>query len=328
MGEVEPVPVARLGRLTRVEARTIWVSEARDFTPWLLANADYLAEALGIELELRGAEHPVGGFNLDLVGRDLTNNCVLIVENQLAGSDHVHLGQLVTYAAGTGAGTIVWISPAMREEHKQAIEWLNEHSDETVRFFGLEVEVVRIGESEPAATFKIVAQPNDWQRDVRTATTVINAGGKAASYQAFWSKLLQKLNSEHPDWTRARRPQLSSWMTMRRALRGTAQLNVSFTGGARIRTELYIDSGDAEENAQIFQNLLNRQIELESAFGRALAWERMPDRRAKRIADYRDGQVDREQEHASYIEWLVDSLGRWLNALNTGEGVAWAAPPS
>jgi hypothetical protein len=65
---------------------------------------------LGIDLELSAAEHPVGGCALDLIGRDLTNNCVLIVENQLTITDHGHLGQILTYAAGTDAGTVVWLA--------------------------------------------------------------------------------------------------------------------------------------------------------------------------------------------------------------------------
>src|SRR5438093_12030833 len=96
-----------LGRLERVDPRVIWQRENRDFTPWLLENADRLAEALGIELELEAAEHGVGNFALDLVGRDLTNDAVLMVENQLEPTDHGHLGQLLTYGAGTGASTIV-----------------------------------------------------------------------------------------------------------------------------------------------------------------------------------------------------------------------------
>ena len=81
-----------------------------DFTPWLLEHADALADVLGIDLELTANEHPVGGFALDLIGRDLTNDCVLIVENQLTATDHLHLGQILTYAAGTDAATIVWIA--------------------------------------------------------------------------------------------------------------------------------------------------------------------------------------------------------------------------
>ena len=103
-----------LGKLEHVDPRTIWAHEAHTFTPWLLANGDRLAEALGIDLDLEAAEHAVGGFSLDLVGKDITNDAVLIVENQLATTDHSHLGQVLTYAAGTSASTIVWIATSFQ----------------------------------------------------------------------------------------------------------------------------------------------------------------------------------------------------------------------
>ena len=111
------VSAVNVGRLERVDPRTVWAHEEREFTPWLLAHADYLAEALGIDLDLEVAEHRVGPFELDLLGRDVANNAVLIAENQLAATDHTHLGQLLTYAAGTGAGTIVWIATQFAEQH-------------------------------------------------------------------------------------------------------------------------------------------------------------------------------------------------------------------
>src|ERR1019366_897302 len=98
---------AQLGRLEVLDPRDVWMHEAHDFTPWLLENEDALAAVLGIDLELSAAEYPVGGFALDLIGRDLTNNCVLIVENQLTVTDHSHLGQVLTNAAGTDARTVV-----------------------------------------------------------------------------------------------------------------------------------------------------------------------------------------------------------------------------
>src|SRR3954462_14287521 len=94
-----------LGKLEYVDPRTVWLHEAHDFTPWLLSNADRLSGALGIDIDLESAEHAVGGYSLDLVGRDITNDAVRIVENQLATPDHSHLGQVLTYAAGTGAST-------------------------------------------------------------------------------------------------------------------------------------------------------------------------------------------------------------------------------
>jgi hypothetical protein len=111
----------------------------------------------------------VGGYSLDIIGKDQTNGVVLIEEN-LGDSDHGDLGQLLTYAAGTAASTIVWITPHFRDAHRQALTWLNEHTDQDTHFFGVELEVVKIGESAPAPVFKVVALPNDWQKSVRAST--------------------------------------------------------------------------------------------------------------------------------------------------------------
>jgi hypothetical protein len=123
-----------VGKLEQIDPRSVWLHEAHDFTPWLLGNADRLADALGIDTELEAAAHPVGGYSLDLVGRDTTHDAVLIVENQLARTDHSHPGQVLTYAAGTAASTVVWIATAFREEHRQALDWLNENMGEDVHF--------------------------------------------------------------------------------------------------------------------------------------------------------------------------------------------------
>ena len=198
-----PATPPAVGRLERVDARTVWAHEERDFTPWLLAHADYLGEALGIDLEMEAAEHRVGPFELDLLGRDLANGAVLIAENQLAPTDHGHLGQLLTYAAGTDAGTIIWIATHVGEQHRQAIDWLNQRTDEETSFWAVELELLRIGTSVPAPHFKVVAAPNEWQKSARKiGQAAKSGGGKAVLYAAFWPKLIERLNAERPDWTR------------------------------------------------------------------------------------------------------------------------------
>jgi hypothetical protein len=137
--------VQELSKLVPLDPREVWPNEAHDYTPWLLANADALAEVLGIDIELTENEHPVGGFALDLLGTDLTNDCVLVVENQLTQSDHTHLGQIVTYSAGTDAKTIVWMATSFREEHRQALDWLNAVTEGNARFFGVEIGAVTAG---------------------------------------------------------------------------------------------------------------------------------------------------------------------------------------
>jgi hypothetical protein len=313
---VDPV----VGRLERVDARTVWENEERHFTPWLLANADHLSEALGIDLELEAAEHRVGPFELDLLGKDLANNAVLIAENQLTSTDHGHLGQLLTYAAGTDAGTVVWISTHFGEQHRQAIDWLNQRTDEDTNFFGVELELLRINGSIPAPHFKVVAAPNEWQKSARRAGRSARAGGgKAEMYAAFWPKLISRLNAERPAWTR-RDPDSThfpdNWLSMPSPVSG-ARFSLSFARGGRLRHEIYIDGGDAETNLQVFRTLEEQRPLLEETYGRPLAFEELADAQACRVADYRDdSDVGSTDRHEAYVNWFIDSGDRFRKALD------------
>ena len=210
-----------LGKLTAVDPRTVWPHEAHDFTPWLLAHADALADVLGIDLELTANEHPVGGFALDLIGKDVTNGCALIVENQLTVTDHAHLGQLLTYAAGTDAATVVWIAVSFREEHRQAVDWLNSLAGEDARFFGIEIGAVRIGGSPVAPVFTLRAQPNDWHARLSAiAKSGLPVSAKGQLYREFWGRFLQRVHAERPAWTRAKIPTAENWMVMPSPVKG------------------------------------------------------------------------------------------------------------
>jgi hypothetical protein len=304
-----------LGRLEHVDPRGVWQHEALHFTPWLLENSDRLSEALGIDLELEAAEHAVGGYSLDLVGRDITNDAVLIVENQLATTDHSHLGQVLTYAAGTAASTIVWIATSFREEHRQALDWLNENTGEKAHFFGIELQVVRIGDSLSAPLFNVVVQPNDWQKQVRAATQAGAVSGKGALYVQFWTRFLERVHEEHPEWTRSRAAGGQNWFEMKAPVRGSS-ISSSFAQGNRLRHELYIDSGDAAQNAELFESLVNQREQIELAYGRSLAWEELPSRRACRVADYKDDcNVSEEERHGEFVEWFLDAGTRLRRAL-------------
>lgn len=311
------MPIEELGTLERVEPSSLWNHEAHDFTPWLLANADGLADALGIDLELEEAEHRVGAFALDLVGRDATNDTILIVENQLAGTDHSHLGQVLTYAAGTGASTIVWIATAFREEHRQALDWLNEQTGKDTHFFGVEIEAFRIGSSQPAPHFKIVVQPNEWQKVVREAARGQKESGKSPLYVKFWERLLVRISEDEPTWT-SRRPGTttipSNWIDMPSSIPG-ASFNFSFARGRRLRSELYIDSGSQEDNERVFEAIAAHREAVEAVHGRPLEFESLEGRRAARIAEYIDGDVAEDDRHDEFIAWFLDSGQRLRRAL-------------
>ena len=167
----------QLGHLKRLEPKAVWTSEPKDFTPWLADRIDLLSQALGIEIELIGKEVAVGDFSVDLYGKDIGTENGVVIENQLAPTDHTHMGQLLTYGAGLDAKVIIWISPSFRDEHRQAIEWLNLHT-EGLSFFGVELELLQIDDSLPAPHFKVVVQPNEWQEQLIISAKHDSAQGK------------------------------------------------------------------------------------------------------------------------------------------------------
>jgi len=155
-----------LAKLERADVHKIWAKEASDFTPWLAEadNLSLLGEVIGVELELEAQEKNVGPFRADILCKDTVTDQWVLIENQLERTDHTHLGQLMTYAAGPKAVTIVWIADRFTDEHRAALDWLNEITDERFNFFGLEIELWRIGDSPYAPKFNAVCKPNDWTK--------------------------------------------------------------------------------------------------------------------------------------------------------------------
>jgi Domain of unknown function (DUF4268) len=307
-----------LGRLERVDPRGVWSNEEREFTPWLLANTDYLSEALGIDVGLDVAEHRVGPFELDLLGSDLTDGTTLIIENQLEQTDHDHLGKLLTYAAGTDAATVIWIATRFTEQHRQAVTWLNERTGEETKFFGVELELVRIGASDPAPNFKIVAAPNEWQKKARDASRARRAAtGKGAAYAEFWAKLVERVTRERPSWTRRRNltGNTANWIDMPCPSVPLAWFSLNFASQSRLQHGLYVGGGSGEQNLAVFQALRDVRETLVREYGRQLEFEERPGQKACRVADYTEGDVTRIDEHEQYLDWFMDAGDRLRRAL-------------
>lgn len=126
-------PSKALGRLQQVDLRTAWISEAGGFTPWLAQeeNLCLLGKTIGIDLELEAQERNVGPFRADILCKDTTSNNWVLIENQLDRTDHTHLGQLLTYAAGLDADTIV-----CQDDWPRQHEWLRVHLEKLHHVFG------------------------------------------------------------------------------------------------------------------------------------------------------------------------------------------------
>lgn len=181
----------QIGQLLQIDVKEIWKHEAINFTPWLAENVNLLGQVLGLELELDSTEKSVGPFKADILCRDLLSDQWVLIENQLEKTDHSHLGQLITYASGLEAATIVWIARSFTEEHRAAIDWLNDITAKGFNFFGIEIELWRIGDSLPAPRFNVVAKPNDWKKSIKKGSNGYSTGDLSEMGQkrlAYWTQ--------------------------------------------------------------------------------------------------------------------------------------------
>lgn len=159
-----------LGKMERIsDLRQIWKHEALDFSKWLAEeeNLSLLSETIGIEIRLEELEASVGNFFVDIFAKEEGTGRKIIIENQLEETNHDHLGKIITYASGKSAEVVIWIVKYARDEHRQAMEWLNQHTDENIGFFLVEIELWKIGSSPLAPKFNVVVRPNDWGKNVK-----------------------------------------------------------------------------------------------------------------------------------------------------------------
>lgn len=312
-----------LGSLERLDAREVWKSEPYEFTPWLRQNISLLGQALGIEIDAEvQQEVAVGLFSADLLGTDLGSSAAILIENQLEQTDHSHLGQLLTYAGGLDSRILVWVSPSVREEHRQALTWLNENTSEDVLFFAVEIELLRIDGSRPAPHFKVVAAPNEWQKSKRVRATT---GGSASSsernerYRDFWSTVVATLHEKAPGFTATsvERAPRQSWCSFSLGRTGVVN-NVAFgweDGTSVLRSEVYIDTGDAAQNKRIFDALHAERPAIDAEFGEALIWARRDEIKHSKIYVKRPGSLDDAPDTLpDYRDWFVEHAIK-LNAV-------------
>ena len=296
-----------LGTLTRVPLREAWVHEAGDFTPWLAQtdNLNMLADALGLsELASVATEHWVGDFKLDILCTDGDDQ--VIIENQLEETNHKHLGQVIAYAAGVGARKVIWVAESFRPEHATALEFLNDHTTEELAFFGVQVELWRIGDSPLAPKFEVVVKPNNWAKSGRVqARAAADASPTKQLQQKFWMALVDRLASNAPN-IRPQKPRAQHWLNNSIGRSGFGLNITANTRDERLGVELWLHDAQAKQR---FAHLLAQKDAIEKQLGFELDWQELPDATACRIATwYPEASIGDEKRWDEYLGWIEQRL--------------------
>ena len=270
----------KLGTLKRIDLRKYWRHEALNFTRWLSEpeNIAILSDEVGIGIEVTQTEASVGRFNVDILAQEENTGRKIIIENQLETTDHCHLGQLITYAAGLEAQYIIWIVREVREEHSQAVDWLNEHTVGDISFFLIVLELWQIGDSDPAPKFSVISRPNEWKKSVRVAQDGDLTATKTTQLE-FWQQLKEFASEKYPE-LRLRTPRPQHWYDVSI---GRADRHVCFTVYSRenqVGCDLYIP-----DSKELYMTFLASKAQIENELGidEPLDWQELSGKKACRI---------------------------------------------
>ena len=320
MSNAASLTAVPLGQLVRVPLRNVWSSEATSFTPWLglPENLAQLGEALGISLELEAQEQYVGPFRADLLCKDTATEHWVLIENQLERTDHNHLGQILTYAAGLKAITIIWIAERFTNEHRATLDWLNDITDDDFQFFGVEVEAWQIGDSPVAPRFSVVSKPNDWTKSVRQgASTVVLPPVKQLQLE-FWTSF-RDFMEEHSN-IRCQKPLPQHWMNHAIGRSGFHLASVASTydsetdeGGGELRIELIVHP-DAK---RLFPLLEGDRSEVERIVGQPLTWRNDADTKSAKVFVRTSARIEDRERWPEYFRWLQSHLELFTKAFAT-----------
>lgn len=302
--------MGNIGKLERVDLRSMWKREAADFTVWLARNIDYLSEVLGFDITVNKIEEIVGPYRVDIYGEDGDGNKV-IIENQLEKTDHAHLGQLLTYLVNLEAKTAIWVSAAPVEEHQHVIEWLNEITPDDVNFYLVQVEGLRMrGEETVAPLFTVVEGPSVERKKIGSEKK--EYAERHTVRKEFWAQFIDALN-EKSQLAQNVAPSTDSWIGLALGMGGVS-LNLVVTR-EYARAEIYINRGDQAKNKKAFDFLLEQKASIESAVGAPLEWQRMDDQVTSRIKlEKRGVSVFEMNDWPQMNEFLVDATLRMHRA--------------
>lgn len=267
----------KIGRLEEVELRELWKHEEYNFSEWLSQkeNIDNLNDILGLSLTDILKETNVGGFQCDLYATDETSGMKVVIENQLEQSNHEHLGKLITYASGLDAQVAVWIVKRAREEHRSAIEWLNNNTNNKINFFLLELHAYKIGDSLPAPQFVVIEQPNGF---IKFNNSTSSSLSRAESERLeFWNRFNEKLAEMGKPFNN-RKPSIRAWYDVAIGIRTTHIAIELVNKESYIRVGLY-----STNDRDLFDKLFDNKQKIEEQLGTRLEWVREASEDVSRI---------------------------------------------
>ncbi len=294
-----------LAKIEKVSLREVWKHEALDFTNWLAQqdNIEILSDEIGIDMSVIETESSVGSFSLDILAEEVISGRKIVIENQLEMTNHDHLGKIITYASGLNAEIIIWIVASVRDEHKQAIDWLNEHTDSNINFFAIQMEVWKILDSPYAPKFHVIAKPNDWAKAVKITSHTNELSETKQLQLNFWTSFKEYVINVDSS-LRLRKPYPQHWYDINAGFASNAYITLTLNSqSGEMACEVYIP-----DSKKLFNALYKRKDLIECELSKELEWKELPVKKASRIKLISKADITHQQEWEQYFSWMLNNV--------------------
>jgi hypothetical protein len=291
-----------LGEIKKIELRKVWKKEACDFTPWLAENLDKIGEIIGLELELKETEVSAGPFSADILAKDIGTNNYVIIENQLTKTNHDHLGKCITYASVLDAMAIIWIAAEFTDEHKKALDWLNDHTSDEIEFYGIKVELWQIDHSQPAVKLNVISEPNIAVREATKHKELGDLSDAKKLQLDFWTAFKENFNKS-TNTRLNQRPRPQYWFDIPLGITGIHISNTFNTDTNEIGARIYIRNQKVYDWLPYFES---QKKKIESDIGCALSWNPNPNNQDKVITLTKYFDLTQDENWKEAINWLCE----------------------
>lgn len=289
-------------------------NEARDFTPWLEENIELLGNTIGIDIEDVKTEVSIGSYKLDILAYESGSERKIAIENQYGSTNHKHLGQLITYMAGSDAEVVVWIAENFNTEHITAINHLNQISNENIAFFCIKPRLIKIGDSEPAIEFVMITKPDEWEKQLKNENKLSD---REIKYKKFWTTLIEKYIQKYPDYKYGRAYPIRSYIIMSYGGSGI-EYAVRLRKGSIFIT-LYNRYDSKPDPQELIDMIIRRKSEIEDKLGLELEIEKKEDIKSTFAEIKYPKEVNiltsSEEEKEDLINWVIEWMSKFKQTL-------------
>lgn len=305
--------MSKIGKIEAIRLRSHFGSESGGFTPWLADNLEYVSETIHLKLVNPSTEQTSENFRVDIQA-ELEDGSGVVIENQFGDSNHDHLGKIITYRTAFAAKVAIWIVEKAKQEHVEAINWLNE-TDNGCDFYLLELQLIRIGDSPLGPLFTIKSAPS---KEVREKGEIkrLEAHRYEMRYM-FWTELLKVFKADKSlSAFKNSSATKDSFISSGAGIAGIQW--VLWVTKDFVRCELRIDKGKGaeEENLKILHKLMEDKEQIDKAYGPGLNWEELEGYRTTSIrTEFLGGYNNPEEEWPAIIADDLERTKRFVSAL-------------